>query len=320
MRKRKALVVGVNYYRKIGSLSGCVNDAKKVEKILKNHADDSSSVNFDVRLITSEEESNAIDRKKLKEAVKELFAYDNSVALFYFSGHGHIEETGGYICTSESTCGDDGLPLREIIDFANKSRAQNRIIILDSCYSGALGNTSTGQVSEIANGVIILTASTDNQTALEQDNSGVFTTLLVDALNGSASNLVGDITPGSVYAHIDQSLGAWEQRPVFKANVKEFVSLRKVKPPIPLSELKRICEFFPCPDYEFQLDPSYEPTSDNPNPENTAKFAIFQNYHRVNLLVPVGEQHCYYAAMNSKTLRLTELGKHYHKLVKNNRI
>ena len=27
----------------------------------------------------------------------------------------------------------------------------------------------------------------------------------------------GDITPGSIYAHIDQSLGAWEQRPLFSA-------------------------------------------------------------------------------------------------------
>ena len=316
---RKALVVGVNYYRKVSSLSGCVNDAKKVAEKLRNNADDSK--NFDVRSIISEDESNAIDRKTLKNAVKELFAHDNSIALFYFSGHGHIGETGGYICTSESTSGDDGLPLSDIICFANQSSAKNRIIILDSCYSGALGNNQINQkVSEIANGVIILTASTDNQTALEQGNSGVFTTLLVDALNGAASNLVGDITPGSVYAHIDQSLGAWEQRPVFKANVKEFVSLRKIKPPIPLSELKRICEFFPYPDYEFQLDPSYEPELKNPNPENTAKFAIFRNYYRVNLLVPVGEQYCYHAAKNSKTLRLTELGKYYHKLVKDEKI
>jgi len=41
----------------------------------------------------------------------------------------------------------------------------------------------------------------------------------VDALGGAAANLVGDVTPGSVYAHIDQSLGPWAQRPVFKTNV-----------------------------------------------------------------------------------------------------
>ena len=87
----------------------------------------------------------------------------------------------------------------------------------------------------------------------------MFTTLFVDALNGAAGNLVGDVTPGSVYAHIDQSLGPWAQRPVFKTNVTRFVSLRKVDPPIPLSDLKRLTEFFPTKGFQFNLDPSFEP-------------------------------------------------------------
>ncbi|MEI9999064.1 MAG: hypothetical protein WDO13_07790 [Verrucomicrobiota bacterium] len=92
----------------------------------------------------------------------------------------------------------------------------------------------------LSEGLTILTASTAQQYASEQNGSGVFTTLFVDALNGSAGNLVGDVTPGSVYAHIDQSLGPWKQRPVFKTNVKTFVSLRKVKPPIVLADLLRL--------------------------------------------------------------------------------
>ena len=59
----------------------------------------------------------------------------------------------------------------------------------------------------------------EEQYAIESKGTGVFTNLLVDALYGAASNLIGDVTPGSVYAHIDQSLGAWEQRPIFKTNV-----------------------------------------------------------------------------------------------------
>jgi hypothetical protein len=76
----------------------------------------------------------------------------------------------------------------------------------------------------------ILTASSADQYASEENGRGVFTELLVDAMNGAAANLVGDVTPGSVYAHIDQSLGPWEQRPVFKTNVKSFVSLRHAAP------------------------------------------------------------------------------------------
>jgi hypothetical protein len=174
----------------------------------------------------------------------------------------------------------------------------------------------------------ILTASTDEQYASEQNGSGVFTTLLVDALSGAAGNLVGDVTPGSVYAHIDQSLGPWEQRPVFKTNVKTFVSLRKVQPPIALSDLQRITEFFPTKGFEFRLDPTFEPERPTvpdpgvppPDPENTEKFAILQKYNRVNLVVPVDASHMWHAAMNSKACKLTVLGEHYRRLVERGRI
>ena len=73
-----------------------------------------------------------------------------------------------------------------------------------------------------------MTASTADQYAGEENGSGVFTDLFVDALSGAAANLIGDVTPGAVYAHVDQSLGPWGQRPVFKTNVQNFVSLRKV--------------------------------------------------------------------------------------------
>jgi len=41
---------------------------------------------------------------------------------------------------------------------------------------------------------------------------------------------------------------------------------------------------------------------------------------RDSVLVPVGEDHMYYAAMNSKSCKLTVLGAHYWSLVKNERI
>ena len=95
--------------------------------------------------------------------------------------------------------------------------------------------------------VTVLTASGAEQYATEQDGAGLFTTLLVDALGGAAADLLGRVTPGAVYAHIDQSLGAWEQRPVFKTNVNRFVSLRQVFAPVELTELRRIADLFPRP-------------------------------------------------------------------------
>lgn len=210
--------------------------------------------------------------------------------------------------------------------WANNSRARNKIIILDSCHSGATGKNPLAPVSELSEGVTILTASTAEQYANEANGSGVFTNLLVDALGGAASNLVGDVTPGSVYAHIDQSLGPWGgQRPVFKTNVQSFVSLRKVQPVLRLEDLRRISEFFPQPGFEFALDPAFEPerseadkiSSDYiaPDPEKNAIFAILQKFNRVNLVVPDNAPHMWHAAMQSKSCSLTVLGEHYRRLV-----
>lgn len=323
---RKALIVGVNHYPYSGDLYGCVNDAYSVKNILERNSD--GSVNFDCKLITASSPRESIVRAELKDDVQNLFSTKAEIALFYFAGHGHIEATGGYLLASDAKRGDDGLSLNEVLVLANKSPATNKIIILDSCHSGIAGNLPTIDDSALlAEGITILTASTSDQYASEVDGSGVFTSLFIDALNGSGSNIIGDITPGSVYAHIDQSLGAWEQRPIFKTNVRNFVSLRKVAPSIPLDDLRRIIDFFPTPGYEFQLDPTFEPEMKGrdegmpePSEENTRVFSILQKYNRLNLLVPVNAPHMWNAAMESKNCKLTALGEHYRKLASKNRI
>ncbi|NKJ71810.1 caspase family protein [Rhizobium leguminosarum bv. viciae] len=309
---RKALVVGIDNYSHFSDLYGCVNDAYAVKAMLDRHSD--GSVNFGVRLITGL--GNIVTRRELRDAVRELFEGDDEVALLYFAGHGYIESTGGYLCAGDTQTGDDGLSVFDIMVYANGSKARNKVIILDSCHGGGIAQeVGKPSLSELSDGMTILTASTAEQYATEENGSGVFTSLLVDALGGAASNLIGDVTPGSVYAHVDQSLGPWAQRPVFKTNVKTFVSLRKVKPPLELADLRRIGEFFPAPGAEFQLSPDYEPESGNPDPDKTAVFAILQKYNRVNLLVPVGAPHMYHAAMESRSARLTALGEHYRALV-----
>lgn len=323
---RKALIVGINYYQHASSLYGCVNDAHAVKASLERNSD--GSVNFDVKLLSGTGPTDIVSRNLLRESIQQLFAGDSEIALLYFAGHGHIEMTGGYLIASDVASADLGISLADILTFANDSKSRNRVIILDSCHSGiAASRPDNPAKAELTEGTTILTASTAEQYANERNGAGVFTTLLVDALNGAAANLVGDVTPGSVYAHIDQSLGPWDQRPIFKTNVKSFVSLRKTQPPISLGELQRITEFFPTAGFEFQLDPTFEPERIShaasippPNPANTAKFKILQRYNRVNLVAPIGAPHMWHAAMQSKGCKLTVLGEHYRRLVEQRRI
>lgn len=324
---RKALVVGIDHYDHIGSLSGCVNDAHSVRSVLERHAD--GTVNFATpKIMTGTSSADRVDRGVLKDAVRELFAGDSEIALFYFAGHGYVEDTGGFLCGTECQTGDDGLALAEVMTLASKSAAKNRVIVLDSCHSGIAGARPESQtIAEIREGMTILTSSTADQYATEVPGggAGVFTSLFVDALGGAAANLVGDVTPGSVYAHIDQSLGPWAQRPVFKTNVKTFVSLRKAAAPIPLADLQALAIHFPRPDYDFPLDPSYEPERSpeqladpafpRPDPQKNAVFAVLQKYVKVNLVRPVGAPHMWHAAMQSKSCELTVRGQHYRNLV-----
>jgi len=321
---RKALVVGIDYYTGVSPLFGCVNDSFSVKEMLARHAD--GSVNFGVKHLVATGQDKLCNRDELRQAIEELFAGDGEVSILYFAGHGHIEATGGYLCSSDVKTGNDGVPLAEIMIMANQSKIKNRVIILDSCHSGVAGGSALQQkVAEVSDGVTILTASTAEQYATEEDCGGVFTSLLVDALGGAAGNLVGDVTPGGVYAHVDQSLGPWSQRPVFKTNVNRFVSLRKVQPPLELTELRRISEFFPACGFNFQLDPTYEPERHDswaanpqgipaPIPEHNAVFELLQKYNRVGLIIPEGAPHMWHAAMESKTVRLTVIGEHYRRL------
>ncbi|MFI6853939.1 caspase domain-containing protein [Streptomyces sp. NPDC050416] len=324
---RKALIIGIDYYDHLDLLTGCVNDAFAVRATVERNSD--GTLNFpSPQVMTGTNAERRVLKRDLKEAARKLFADDSDIALFYFAGHGYIEDTGGFLCASDSETGDDGLSLAELMQLANKSRSRNKVIILDSCHSGAVGSSATTSgLAEISDGVTILTASTAEQESYETPGggAGVFTSLFVDALNGAAANLVGDITPGSVYAHIDQSLGPWAQRPVFKTNVKTFVSLRRSEPPIALADLQALTTHFPSPDSKFQLDPSFEPERSPgeedddsippPDPARTAVFAVLQRYVKVNLVRPVDAPHMWHAAMQSKSCELTVLGQHYWSLV-----
>jgi len=326
---RKALIVGIDAYPKTNALNGCVGDANTMAAILETHGD--GARNFDVKTLTAP--SNTITKASLRGAINALFSGTGEIALFYFSGHGLINNTGGHIVTPDAQEYDEGVSMDYILDLANQSKVQDKVIILDCCFSGALGNPSlTGNATALlGEGLTVLTASRNSETALMINGKSIFTALVVDALRGGAADLRGHITPGSIYAYVDQALGPWGQRPIFKTNISHFTSLRTIAPSVPLETLRKICTYFPSAEEEHKLDPSYEYTNspDDPppkvvepvaDPNHVAIFKDLQKFESVGLVTPIGEEHMYFAAMNSKSCRLTALGFQYWRLVKEKRI
>ena len=329
MGNNKALVVGINDYPYY-PLTGCINDAKEIAKLLATNGD--GSPNFDV--------VGAYDIKtkaELYDLLSSLFSQGESdIALFYFSGHG-TDLMAGKIVTPDFHGLDMGISMAEILSLANMSKSKNKVIILDCCFSGKLGETGVTNSNEslLGNGVTIITASNRDESSMETSGEdgipghGVFTELLIQGLKGGAADVGGNITPASLYSFVDQSLGEWEQRPLFKTNISRFLPIRTVEPKVSKKILRKLSSYFKEADSEFPLDPSYEFTN-NPkvqheyklpyaDKDNIRKFKELQLYESVGLIEPVEEEHMYFAAMNSKSCRLTPLGLHYWKLSKDRR-
>ena len=239
------------------------------------------------------------------------------MALLYFAGHGYIKSTGGYLVTVDAKKYDEGVSMDDILALANQSKAKNKVVILDCCHSGAMGspNLTNNNIAQLSEGLSVLTASRDSEYAIEIDGAGVFTSLVIDALKGGAADVRGNITPGSLYAYVDEALGAWDQRPIFKTNVTSFATLRRIPPKVPFDVLRRITQYFQTPDSEYQLDPSHEDTETSANPDNVKVFKELQKLQGVGLVVPVDAEFMYFAAINSKSCRLTALGYQYWRLV-----
>ena len=78
-----------------------------------------------------------------------------------------------------------------------------------------------------------------------------------------------------------------------------------------MSAIRELINLFPVPSHLYDLDPSFEFT-------NSLEYKIEKKkpYARIESV----EEYMYFAAINSKSCRLTALGNHYWKLAKDKRI
>ena len=320
---KKALIVGLNNYPG-RELEWCNNDAIAMTELVESNGD--GSPNFEVVPIIDN-----CSKKNLTLAIGKLFADDADIALLYFSGHG-ADIDGGYLCTTDFSESNYGVKMTDVLEMANKSRCKNKVIILDCCFAAKMGESILlNNNSILGEGVTIIAASQSWQLSEEKRSlqHGIFTELLIQGLKGGAADIGGNITPASLYSFVDQSLGAWQQRPVFKTNISQFLPLRTIQAKVSKSILRKLSTYFENPTDEFKLDPSYEYTNalniehqviePYADAEHVNVFKELQLFESVGLVEPVGTEHMYFAAMENKSCKLTALGLHYWKLSKDRR-
>jgi hypothetical protein len=209
-----------------------------------------------------------------------------------------------------------------VITLANNSKAAEVLILLDCCHSGHLGNPPQIDNAKalLREGVSILTASRGEQVSVETTGGGLFTSLVLDALQGGAADILGQVTAASIYAYVEGALGAWEQRPLFKSHVAKLVPIRRCSPAVDVSIIRELPKLFQVPAEDFSLSPEFEKSYEKKDDAKVAVFRKLQALCSVHLVEPVGAPHMYEAAMRSKACRLTASGLYYWRLADRGRI
>ena len=140
--QRVALLVGVSEYGEgYQPLPGTATDLKRMRQVLENP----EMGGFEVETLPNP------DAQTLREAIEQFFSnrHKDDVLLFYFSGHGALDNATSsqfYLSTGltrkaskrlvESSAVEAAWLQRHLVN----SRSQQKVVILDCCFSGAAAN------------------------------------------------------------------------------------------------------------------------------------------------------------------------------------
>lgn len=174
----------------IPSLRFPLYDAKDLEEILG----DKDSCGFETKLYLNKPSQTVLG--DFEETTTRADLTKNDTILFYYSGHGILR--GNDLClvsneTQRARRGTTSIEANKVLGLLRESQAKRRVLILDCCYSGAIGTKggdAEDTLSTLAHsfGTCILTASTALQAAKEREDvdrqkgNGVFTKALIDCL------------------------------------------------------------------------------------------------------------------------------------------
>lgn len=237
-----ALVIGINAYKNVNALHNCVNDAVGMKAALETGGWTVASCLVDA----------GATRAAIKSAVAGLaeqsgFGTESTVLVFY-SGHGMLDSnsSAAYIVPVDFSAGIPAISAGELKGWLGALPCRNRLLILDSCYSGgfvdsggcadtspqysasAYGQDRTmlavanrklaALLAESAGGRTdpsIMTMSASGSEEFSWDvselNHGVFTCYLLEAAAKGDSNGDGYVTMSEAFAYAKPLMKSWSQ-------------------------------------------------------------------------------------------------------------
>lgn len=326
---KRALLVGIDDYPTVSPLTGCVADAIALNDLLARHAD--GTPNWRTELMTSVSSPDAVTRDRLREVLTGLFANARDAdLLFFFAGHGAQTPWGADLVTQDAAEHSLGVSMNDLVTLANDSPARSVTILLDCCFSGDTGNSPGLQSAGVAESfrlskavlrenVTIMAASRGTEVSQEIAGHGAFTRILLDGLEGGATDHRGNVTALSLYGYVSPAFDAWDQRPVLKTYLTEPVILRIGPPWLEPELLRQLPQHFPTEDHQLQLTPAHEGDgrplpSDNPGTFEQQQFDYVGRLRNANLVTTDNRRDHYWVAMESGHVYLTGLGRYFWRL------
>jgi len=200
-----ALLIGVSEYEPgLTPLPSAVRDVEAMRQVLAN-PEMGGFAATDITVLPNP------DRQTMEDAIYTLFAnrQKDDLLLFYFSGHGVVDDGGEFYFASRSTRKDQGrlvpptaVAAGSVQGWMQQSRSQRQVMILDSCFSGAFAKGVTAKDSGSVNveqflggkGRAILTASTSTQYAFAHEgfDLSVYTHYLVEGIRTGGADRDND--------------------------------------------------------------------------------------------------------------------------------
>ncbi|MCS6946755.1 MAG: caspase family protein, partial [Steroidobacteraceae bacterium] len=135
-----ALIIGNNDYQSLPDLSSPIADATALATLLEQSYGFKTTV---LRNATRYEILSALNR------LREVLTPEDNL-LIYFAGHGELDEVnqrGNWLpVDAERDSNANWIPTTAVTDILNIMRAKHVLVIVDSCYAGAMTRSSIGRL------------------------------------------------------------------------------------------------------------------------------------------------------------------------------
>jgi uncharacterized caspase-like protein len=231
--QKKALIIAISEYDKFPPLAFCKNDGKKLYEILKAQRYNIDKSNFLVGNVKYED---------MRDAIRKFFYGTNvkptDTLLFYFSGHGHLDNKGyHFLVTSEMDPKDPfdkGYPFEDLTRMIDSSDSLKKVSILDCCHAGGIkisiagkgrGKAEKGEnevvklgrqamsdavkrTIRIGQGTCVLASSLGLQQSFKMPDKeySAFSYYVIEGLGGAAADADGHVIPEFLNKYVTERL------------------------------------------------------------------------------------------------------------------